>query len=140
MTLLVNIRGQTAFQFAKLVTAALLTLVLLQKGSFAGEKWVSTGFGGSEDSFYSYGGFTYAPLGRLDKSGLRAKVWSKAYRFTYNTAVAPGAEVEIAAHGLGLEGERGWQVIEPEWRFAFYVGAVWRDHELTPVAPPRVIR
>ncbi len=52
------------------------------------------------------------------------KAWSKAFRFTYETTDAAGNDLEIAAYGLGLEGELGWQFIREDWRVAVYAGAV----------------
>lgn len=114
---------------------ALGALTLAGAQAQAGDAWVSSGVGGSEDSFHTYGGATYAPFGRLDESGWRLRAWSKAFRFTYDTSVAPGTSAEITVNGLGLEGETGWYVKGQNWNALGLIGIVWRDHELSQPDP-----
>ena len=87
-------RGPSRICAGALRIVALGALVLASADARAGDIWVSSGAGGSGDGFHTYGGATYAPFGQLDESGLRVRVWSKAFRFTYDTTVAPGARAE----------------------------------------------
>ena len=122
--------------------AALLGLCACWFSSFsarAGDTWVSLGSGAGAEGFYGYGGATYAPFGGLGEEGLRARLWSKTYRYSYGRAVSPSRTAKIDVTGVGLEAEVGWQFSGADWRLAAYAGGAWRDHELSrpdPAASP----
>jgi hypothetical protein len=99
----------------------------------AADTWIMSGIGASGiDSFHTYNGVAYSPLGQLHETGPVLRVQMKVFHFAYDTEVAPGWTTEISTTGYGLQAEAGWQVVGDGWRTAVFAGAAWRDFTFTP--------
>ncbi len=109
-----------------------LTLIwgwLQASPSLASEIWVSAGAGGSADALYSYGGVAFSPYGALNDPGWRARVWGKALQDNNGGNQPAGAALGSETPGTSAEAELGWQFVGPQWRFALYAGAAWRNED-----------
>ena len=130
--------GKYTFSARNQVLPTAIAVGLLLTGSLAaraGEGYAITGFGGGPDDLYAYQGILYAPMGNLSESGPQVRVWSKAFRFTYQTDLPGAPDSKIEAFGTSLEVEAGWQFAFDAGRIALLGGAAWRDHTLTPDDP-----
>jgi hypothetical protein len=103
--------------------------------AMAGQGYAITGFGGGPDSLYAYQGLLFAPLDSLSASGPQVRLWAKAFEFSYRTDLPANPDSKIEAFGTSLEAEAGWQLAREMGRIAFFAGAAWRDHDLTPDDP-----
>ncbi len=100
---------------------------VLGSPALASEIWVSAGAGGSAEAHYSYGGVTFAPYGTLNDPGWRARVWGKALQDNNGGMQPAGAALGSETPGVRAEVELGWQFVSPQWRYALYAGAAWRN-------------
>ena len=128
-----------SLQWGTIVFLCTLALTTIQNIATAGQGYITAGMGGGPKALNSYQGIIYAPFGTFSEDGLILRAWNKAFRFSYETSMQRVMNVPIAAIGMSIEAEVGWQHLYPNGRVGIFGGVVWRDHILTPDDPNSIL-
>ena len=117
-----SLGANTALAADDIVSAAPTDSTVVYWGAEAGQ-----------DATTLYAGVVHALNGDLDSDGILARISGAFGDYSYNTVAVAGGVVDIEAKSADIM--IGYQVVQPTHVAAIYVGADYRDNELTPSDP-----
>lgn len=94
-----------------------------------------SGFGATNNTLYAYDGLIIPFETTIGETGFFTRIWTKSYKFSYKTNLAPDIRSKILAFGYGFVGEAGYQWRGRRARLAGYAGLEYRRHILSPNDP-----